>query len=403
MLKFEEALLKILTEVKTLPSVKLPILRSLGLVLAEDIYSPEDIPHFNNSAMDGFAVMSDYVHNASKLTPVILNIGSEIPAGHASTASLKEKQAIKILTGAKIPEGADAVVAVEDTELAGDGSVRIFKQVEKGVNIRAKGENVKAGELIIKSGKILTPADIGMLASLGISKVSIIRKPTVAVLATGNEVVDINKILKEGKIRNSNSYSLYCQVLISGAVPVLIGIAKDTKKDLKEKIKKALKYDCVVSSGGVSVGEYDFVKDVIKELKGTINLWQVAIKPGKPIVFARIKQKVIFGLPGNPVSAMVTYDQFVKPSLYKMMGKTYEKRIIKAVLKNDYKKKTGRKEFVRVKVTLESDKYFAEITGPQGSGILKSMVLANGYMVLSEDTSFVKSGSIIDVELIDET
>lgn len=401
MLKYEEALSKILNSVEVLPVLNLPILETLSLSLAEDIYSSEDIPHFNNSAMDGYAVKGDDTYNASKTNPVILNVVDEIPAGYTSDFVLSSKQSAKILTGAKIPANGDAVVMLEDTEVVDSKTIKVFKKVEKGENIRLKGENVQRGELIIKSGRVLTPADIGMLASLGICKVRVIKRPEVAILATGDEIIDINKVLKEGKVRNSNSYSLYSLVKLCGAIPVLLGIAKDTKKDLKEKIRKSIKYDCLITSGGVSVGEYDFVKDVITELKGNLDIWRVAIKPGKPLVFGKIKRKAIFGLPGNPVSAMVTFDQFVKPSLYKMMGKIYKKRIIKASLKNDYRKKIGRKEFVRVKVSKEKDGWTAEITGPQGSGILISMVLADGYLVLPEETSFVKGGSLVDIELFD--
>ncbi|MFH1824853.1 MAG: gephyrin-like molybdotransferase Glp [Candidatus Firestonebacteria bacterium] len=402
MLKYEEALLEILNSVEVLPAFKMPILKTSGLVISENIYSSEDIPHFDNSAMDGYAVRADDTYNASKTNPVILNVVDGISA---------RRTTVKIRTGLKIPAGAEAVVMLEDTEVVDSQTIKVFRKVEKGENIRFLGESVKAGELIIKSGKVLTPPDIGILASLGISKVSVIKRPEVAILATGDEIIDINKVLKEGKVRNSNSYSLYSLVELCGAIPVLLGIAKDTENDLKEKIKLALKYDCLITSGGVSVGEYDFVKDVITKLKGSLDIWRVAIKPGKPLVFGKIKQKAIFGLPGNPVSAMVTFDQFVKPALYKMMGKTYKKRIVKANFKNDYRKKTGRREFVRVKVnpapsggawvSKGKDGWTAEITGPQGSGILISMVLADGYLMLPEETSFVRGGSLVDVELFD--
>jgi molybdopterin molybdotransferase len=401
MLRYEEALSKILNSIEVLPACNVYILDAIGLVSACDIYSSEDIPSFDNSAMDGYAVRADDTYNANKNNPVILNVIDKIPAGYTSDFILSARQAVKILTGAKIPRGADAVVILEDTEAVDDKTIKVFKEVKRGDNIRLKGEDVKSGDLIINSGRVLTPADIGMLASLGIPKIKVIKKPEIAILSTGDEIIDINKKLKEGKVRNSNSYSLYSLVKLCGAIPVLLGIAKDTKKDLKEKIKKALKYDCLITSGGVSVGEYDFVKDVISEMKGSVDIWQIAIKPGKPFAFGKIKNKAIFGLPGNRVSCMVTFDQFVKPCIYKMMGKTYRRKIIKAILKDSYNKKIGKREFVRVNVTKSKDGYLAEVTGEQGSGILKSMSLANGYLSLPEETSFVKSGSVVDIELFD--
>jgi molybdopterin molybdotransferase len=315
------------------------------------------------------------------------------------------------MTGAPIPKGADSVVMVEDTEkVSGLGPqasgkkeyVRIFREVKKGENARYAGEDVRKGEAVIRKGDILKSGYIGMLASLGVSKIKVYRKPKAAILATGDELVEINQRLVPGKIRNSNAYSLYSQVIRAGAFPILLGIARDEKEDLRSKIKKGLKADMLLVSGGISVGDYDFVKDVLGELGTQMKFWRVAMKPGKPLAFGMMGKISVFGLPGNPVSSMVTFEQFVRPALLKMAGAREIFRFhLPAIFREDFQKKKGLRYFLRVVLENKNGTLYASLTGPQGSGILKSMVLANGIMELPEELENLRPGDTAQVTYLD--
>jgi molybdopterin molybdotransferase len=397
----EEALDKILFRIQPLGYEKVSILEALGRVCAEDILANRDIPPFDNSAMDGYAVRSEDIQNASSSHPVRLEVIEDLPAGFISKKKLEKGQAIRIMTGAPVPEEADAVVPVEDTKKE-DRFALIFRATLQGEHIRKAGEDVKKGECVISAGDLIDPAEIGMLASLGRSFVAVYQRATVAILCTGEELVDVDGDLDGIKIVSSNSYSLAAQVKDCGAIPIQLGIARDRKEEIKEKLLQGLRADVLISSAGVSVGDYDFVKDVLSDLGVEIVFWKVAMKPGMPVVFGTIQGKPVFGLPGNPVSSMVSFEQFVRPSLLKMMGhRRLFRPVIDAILKEDIQKRPGRRHFIRAFVTFEKDQYFVVPTGAQGSGILKSMVKANGLMVIPEDREIVKAGERVKVQLLD--
>jgi molybdopterin molybdotransferase len=403
MITVSEALHTILSTVDPVGIEKVNILRALGRVLAEDIHARRTIPPTANSAMDGYALIAEDTMGATRENPLLFDIIEDVPAGNMPRKIVGFAEATRIMTGAPIPEGVDAVVPVEDTGLDGD-RLQIFTEASIGQNVRAMGEDVREGELVLHRETIIRPAEAGMLAALGRSFVAVYQKPLVAILATGDELVDIDGELSPEKIISSNSYSGAAQVIECGGIPMQIGIAKDTKEDITEKFKAAMRADIIISSAGVSVGDYDFVKDVMEELGVTINFHQVAQRPGKPFTFGTVGRKLFFGLPGNPVSSMLTFEQYVRPAILKMTGhkRIFRKTII-AILQEDIKKKQGLRYFLRVRVQYEDGRFTAVTTGEQGSGILRSMVLANGIMVLPEDITSLKKGDEVMVQVIDNS
>ncbi len=401
MISFEEALENILSHIQSLGFEKVPLLESLGRVIGEDVCARWDIPPLDNSAMDGYAVKFEDVQKASQNHPSRLEVIEDLPAGFIAKKTVKRGQAIRIMTGAPIPKGADTVVPVEDTKKE-DGFVLVFKTTPLAENVRKAGEDVRKADRVISKGDVIRPAEIGMLASVGRSSVSVYQKPLVAILCTGDELVDVDENLEEGKIISSNSYTLASQVKDCGAVPVQLGIAKDRKEEIKEKLRQGIRADVLISSAGVSVGDYDFVKDVLGELGMEMAFWQVAMKPGKPLAFGTIKGKPVFGLPGNPVSSMVSFEQFVRPSLLKMMGHHQIFRpVVEAILQEEIQKKAGRRHFIRAFISFKEGSYFATTTGEQGSGILRSMVKANGLIIIPEDQEIARAGEKVKVQLLD--
>ncbi len=401
MIKVEKALNYILSSTSPLGIEKINILNALGRVLSEDVCACRDIPPKDNSAMDGYGINSKDTMGASQKNPLLFDIIEDIPAGYMPAKIVGFAEAAKIMTGAPIPQGVDAVIPVENTEPDGD-RVKILKEAKTGENVRYAGEDVREGEPVLPAGKIIRPAEIGMLASLGRSFVQVYQKPLVAILATGDELIDIDGVISPEKIISSNSYSTAAQVIECGGIPLQIGIAKDTTEDLTAKFKYAMRADIIVSSAGVSVGDYDFVKDVMKDMGIKIEFWQVAERPGKPLTFGTMEGKLIFGLPGNPVSSMITFEQYVRPSILKMTGhKNLFRKAIRATIKENIRKKEGLRYFIRAVVSYEDGQYTAVTTGEQGSGILKSMVRANGIIVLPEEITAVKTGEKVTVQLID--
>jgi len=373
----------------------------LNRISAQDVKAKENIPPFNNSAMDGFAVRANDLIGASRKSPKILEVIEDLPAGYVAKKSIKAGQAIRIMTGAPMPKGADAVVMVEETRSRND-TVEIYKEIKVGENVRYAGEDVKKGKVVIKKGSLLKSGHIGMLASLGASKVKVFKRPKVAILATGDELVNVDERLGPGKIRNSNAYSLYSQVVKTGAIPILLGIARDKKADLKTKIKKGLSADMLLISGGISVGKYDYVKDVLKGLGLEMKFWRVAMRPGKPLAFGVIKRTPVFGLPGNPVSSMVSFEVFVKPAIFKMLGrKTDGAKEVKAAIKEEIIKKKGLRYFLRAKTAWQNEAYVTKTTGPQGSGQLKSMAIANSLIILPEKEERMEKGRMVTVRFLD--
>ena len=403
MISVEAALEKILSHIQPLGFEKVSLLESQGRVIAEDIYASRDIPPLDNSGMDGYAVRYVDIQQASSSQPVRLEIIEDLPAGSVSKKTLEKGQAIRIMTGAPIPRGADAVVQVEDTTKE-DRFAQIFRAVPFGENIRRAGEDVGKGDRVISKGDLIRPAEVGMLASVGRSFVSVFQRPLVAILCTGEELVDVDGRLDEAKIVSSNSYTLAAQVKDSGAIPIQLGIARDRKEDIEEKLRQGIRADVLISSAGISVGDYDLVRDVLKDLGMEMVFWKVAMKPGKPLAFGTIAGKPAFGLPGNPVSSMVSFEQFVRPSLLKMMGHHQLFRpTIEAILKEDIQKEPGRRHYIRALVSFEKDRYFVTTTGAQGSGILRSMVKANGLVVIPENQEKVRAGEKVLVQLLDRS
>jgi molybdopterin molybdotransferase len=403
MIRVAEALSHILGDVQPLGLEKVHILNALGRVIGEDIHASRDIPPKDNSAMDGYAIRAVDSLEAGPTNPVRLRIVEDIPAGSVPRKTIGPGEAARIMTGAPLPVGADAIVRMEDTTRDGEW-VTISAPSRAGHDIRMAGEDVKGGDVVIPKGELLRPAEIGMMATLGRSFIYVHQRPVVAVISTGDELVDIDEEPSPWKIINSNGYSNMSQVADCGAIPIYIGIARDKKEDLAEKFNAALRADVIVSSGGVSLGDYDFVKDVIQEPGNRMHFWQVAMRPGKPLVYGRVHGKPFFGLPGNPVSSMVSFEQFVRPALLKMMGHVnLYRQTIRVILGEDIAKTPGLTHFVRACVDWHDGRYRIVTTGDQGSGILKSMVKANGLIVLPEDATAVRKGDEVTVQLIDHS
>lgn len=414
MISVEEALEKVLSYVDVLEAEEVPILESLGQVLAEDINSHIDIPPLDNAAMDGYAVIAADTRGASAQSPRFLQVIDTVSAGSISQQKVTPGTAIRIMTGAPVPGGADSVIRFEDTDeeqrqRPGTSEIGILCEVKPGLNIRRAGEDIAGGATVLSKGTVLRPAEVGVLASLGMSKVNVIRRPVVAVLATGNELVDIDQPLPAGKIYNSNTYSVASLVRRYGGIPKIIGIAFDSEDSLVTKLRQASDADMLITSGGVSAGDYDMVKDVLAS-EGEITFWTVRMKPGKPLAFGTIKgidkrgnAKRIphLGFPGNPVSSMVTFELFARPAMLKMMGKkNLAKPVVEAVLEEPVANTDGRRVYTRAIVTKHDGQYYARLTGPQGSGILTSMSLANGLVIVPEDTAGVKAGEIVKVIML---
>jgi len=401
----EQALEKVLSYVDVLGEERSPILDCLGQVLAEDIYSSIDVPPLDNTAMDGYAVQSRDTHGASQQSPRFLRVVDTVTAGSISKCEVKSGTAIRIMTGAPIPKGADSVVRFEDTDEAWRQSpsdeIGVLCEVKPGLNIRRAGEDITRGSIVLSKGVIIRPSEVGVLASLGCTTVMVIRRPVVAILATGNEVVDINQPLPEGKIYNSNTYSLAALVARYGAIPRMLGIALDNEDSLVAGLHQGLGADMLITTGGVSAGDYDVVKDILVK-EGEIAFWQVRMKPGKPLAFGRIRGIPHLGLPGNPVSSMVTFELFARPAILKMMGKkNLTKPTVDAVIGDSIVNNDGRRILARAVVEKRGEQYFARLTGPQGSGILTSMALANGLVIVSEDKAGVAAGEVVEVMMLD--
>lgn len=417
--KVGAALKIILRDIRPLSNEAIKLTGSLGRVLAEDIYASSDIPGFDNSAMDGYAVLAADTQGANRKGFKVQEVIDDVRAGFVSKKRLKHNQAIRIMTGAPIPSGADSVVMVEDTALVSSpqstvhrrnyglratdyGLIRIFKEIKRGENIRRRGEDIKKGELVIEKGTLLNAGHIGLLASLGKAEIKAAKKPKVAILATGDEVVDIDKKLGPGKLRSSNTYTLYSQVINCGGIPRNLGIVRDKPKELEAKLKAGMDCDLLLSSGGVSVGEYDLVKLVLARIGVNIKFWKVAMRPGKPLVFGTVRGVPVFGLPGNPVSSMISFEVFVRPAILRMQGqKSDMRKEVSALLEEDIKKKKGLRYFLRARTRWKDGKFFTRTTGPQGSGILKSMALANSLIILPEEEEFARRGAEVSVKFLE--
>ena len=404
-LSVEQALDRVLAKFHVLAAESVPILDGLGRVLAEDVFADMDIPPLANSAMDGYAVRGDDLERAPTGSPLRLRVVADLPAGQTLARSVGDGEAVRIMTGAPVPDGADTVVRFEDTRRGDDGDsgwVDILERPSRGRNVRAAGEDVRQGAQVLTAGAVLRAQEIGMLASVGRADVSVIRRPRVAILATGDEIVDIQDALAPGKIRNINSYSIAAQVRAFGAQPLLLGIARDRTDELVGTIQSGLESgaDMFVTSGGVSVGDFDLVKDILRD-QGEIDFWWVNIKPGKPMAFGTIGDVPLLALPGNPVAAMISFGLFGRPAILKMLGhSSREWPSTTASLGEAIERKDGRRHYFRVKLRATSGGLVADLTGDQGSGILSSMVEADGIAVIPEDRRHLPAGETVQVLLL---
>jgi molybdopterin molybdotransferase len=392
----------ILGALTPLGAEEISIIDACNRVLFEDVTSTMPLPPFDDSAMDGYTVISEDTRGASKDNPIRLQVVGEIQAGGVVPAARVSKgTAIRIMTGAPIPEGADAVVMFEDTEEEGH-TVKIFKEIVKYKNYRFAGESIKEGDLVLKKGDRLKSADIGILASLNYSSVKVYTQPTVALISTGDELVELGKEGRLGQIRDSNAYALLAEARKYDAAPVYLGIVKDTVKDMKEMFLRALEYDVVISTGGVSMGKYDFVKDIYADLGIDIQFERISIKPGGHCTFGTKGNTLVFGLPGNPVPTLISFIQFVRPALLRLMGASrIDKPTVSAVLEEDVNNRSGKTTLMRGAFTIRDGTFYVSTTGNQKPSALRSMSDANCLMIIPEDVSAVKAGENIAIQLIE--
>jgi len=399
MMPYEEALSVVLSHCPTLPTEKVYLLDALGRVLAEDVISEEDRPSFDNSAMDGYAVHWEDIKDA----PVELLVVGELPAGAEETFELPRGCAVKIFTGAPIPKGATVVVPVEYTE-AKNGKVLIKEAFKEGANIRRKGEELKAGEVVLQKGTILRHYEIGLLASLNRVQVEASRRPRVAVLSTGDEVKDLGEpITKPSQIRTSNGYTLMAGISLAGGEPHYLGIVPDEPDKLKKALSQLEDYDVFITTGGVSMGDRDYIKTLVENVGVKVHFHKVRIKPAKPILFGTYKEGkgLFFGIPGNPVSCAMAFDLIVKPALLKMQSaRDYMPKTLWAKLKRDFSRKDAeRREFVRAILSLEGQQLVCDFSPKLQSHMLTSYVGANCYMVVREGVKELKGGELVEVVL----
>jgi molybdopterin molybdotransferase len=401
MLTFDDARQRILATVPTLRFEQVSLHEGLGRVLAEDIRARRDAPPWDNTAVDGFAVQAADTCGASADKPVALSIIETVAAGIMPSMTVGPGQATRIMTGAPMPAGANAVVMVEDTDST-DNQVHIKAAAEETDNIRPQGEDVRAGDVVLATGTELKPAHLGMCAQLGRSQFMVSRRPIVAILSTGDELAELDEPLTEEKILNVNSHAIAAQVVEAGAIPLRLGIAKDTPDAIRAGIQAGLEADVLLISGGVSMGDFDFVKPIMDELGGGLDFWKVRIKPARPLAFGVIGGVPTFGLPGNPVSSMVSFELFVRPFLRQAMGhQNLDRPVIHATLAKPIKKSPGRRFFLRAHVIQEDNGYRCHITGSQGSGMLTSMVQADGLIDLAEDLAGpIPAGTTVPVRLL---
>ncbi|HEX6029932.1 MAG TPA: gephyrin-like molybdotransferase Glp [Tepidiformaceae bacterium] len=416
MITVEEARARILSFFARLEPERKPILQALGQVLAEAVVAPFDIPPLDNTAMDGYAVRAADTEGASESRPRELRVVADLAAGYVLDTPVGAGEAVRIMTGAPMPPGADSIVPFEETDEPlrevgaapqKTGSVRVFKAANVGANIRYRAEDVKAGQTVIEAGRVLRPSEAGVLASVGLAEILVYRRPVVAILSTGDEITEPGRPLAPGRIYDANAYSIAALVRNYGGVPKLLGIAHDTVEDLTAKIREGLSADMIVTSAGVSRGDFDVVKDVLAR-EGAIDFWTVRMRPGKPLAFGAFnapdgRRVPHLGLPGNPVSSMVSFELFGRPAIFTMLGRSdWERPVIKAVARERIRNEDGRRFYARCIVSEGEDgRMYADLTGPQGSGILTSMSAANALTIISENVTEANAGEEIDVMMLD--
>lgn len=409
-LAVEDALRLVLAGFEPLADERVPILEALDRVLAEDVTARDSLPPFANSAMDGYALRAEDVRAAAVETPANLRVVADIAAGQPSSTVVESGTAARIMTGAPLPQGANAVVPVEATSEPWRDTLRplpemieVYEPVDPGAYVRYPGEDVQTGTRVLPAGHRLRPQEIGVLASLGVAEVAVVRRPRVGILATGDELIAVEQSLQPGKIRNSNSYAQTAQVLRLGAQPVSLGIARDDEEDVRRRLQAGLDagVDLFVSSAGVSVGAYDVVRAVL-EADGNVGFWRVRMRPGKPLAFGAYRGVPYLGLPGNPVSAMVSFERFARPAILKLAGYRHLDRPSVNVIMQEEVHSDGRETYARGIVSRRADgQYVATITGEQGSHIMMSLVEANALIIVPEGVKAVSAGETLSALMID--
>jgi molybdopterin molybdotransferase len=395
-----EALSAVLDRIFPLETETVDLLDGLGRVAVEPAIAAGDLPPWNNSSMDGFAVRSADAAAA----PAILRVVEEIPAGYIPRKSVGRDECSRIMTGGVLPEGADAVIRIEDTEMADPDHVRIREVVPRHENVRFRGEDVRSGDVVIGKNTLIGPAEIAMAAAVGLSRFRVVRRPRVGILATGDELVNPGERPGPGQIVDSNGSALCAQVTAAGGIPVRLGIARDDRADLHRKLRSSEGCHVLLVSGGVSVGKYDLVREVLAEMGCKLEFWKVAMKPGHPLAFGTMGGRRVFGLPGNPVSTQVTFEEFVRPALLKLAGHeavfrpTVEAILDEPLVKTD----DGKMHFIRGVIRREGGTFRARSTGAQGSGMISSMTKANGLLILPENTRRLEAGETVRVQLLDK-
>jgi molybdopterin molybdotransferase len=401
-----EALAQILADVRPLEIEQVPLRSAVGRVLAEDVRSPIEHPPWNNSSMDGYAVRGDDVALASAATPVRMRVLETVRAGQRPSRALEIGTAIRVMTGAPVPEGTDTVIRVEDTD-GGEETVEVRDARDLRRNVRPRGEDLRVGEVAVAAGTAIEAAQLGVLASVGAATVRVHRRPRVAVMATGDELVDIDHfdaVLAGNRIVSSNSYTLTAAAQSAGAEVVDLGIVEDDRAAYRERLARAADCDLLVTSGGVSVGAYDFTKDVLRELGGELKLWRIRMRPGAPLGFGTLNGMPWLGLPGNPVSAMVTFELFGRPLIRRQLGHTRVFRpTIDVRTRDEITLAAPLTHFFRAVVEWGTDGAWTSLTGPQGSGLLTSMARANALLVVPAERATVHPGEMLRALLLGET
>ena len=413
MLSVEEAYERVMASFGPLEAVEAPLLECMGQTLAEDVTSPLALPPLANSGMDGYALRGTDIAGASKDSPIRLPVVGIVAAGQMPDRAVEAGTAMRIMTGAPVPAGADTVVPFEETdevqrkrEGRALDEVAVFSEMPTGANVRPAGEDIRVGELVLEAGTVIRAAEVGVLASLGLDRARVIRRPLVSVLATGDELETAGSSLAGGRIYDSNSFSVAASVVACGGAPRLLGIARDNLEDLHAKLAATAGADLVITSAGVSKGDYDIVKDVLEQ-RGEMNFWSVRMRPAKPLAFGHLRGKCgkdvpLLGLPGNPVSAMVAFEMFARPAIRAMLGRPLRARpAVDGILTGPIRNYDGRRVYARVEVELKNGVYYATPTGPQGSNILTSMSRANGLAICPEDLPAKQAGEQVRIIMLD--
>ena len=401
LLSVEQARQRLLEQLSPVGLEKLPLDQAAWRVLSQQVASPTDLPPFPNSSMDGFAILSEDVQAAGEAKPVRLKVVADIPAGSAPNIRLESGQAARIMTGAVVPEGADAVVPVEDTDfdsrdagLPAPESVLVYRSVNPGAYVRPRGQDVSQGEVVLPANQRLRPQDVGLLSMVGAAEIEVFRRPRVAVFSSGDELLPVEEHLTPGKIHDSNSYTLLALVEEAGAEPISLGIVRDSRQAVASCLDQAVaqRIDLIISSAGVSVGAFDFVRNVV-ESQGSLNFWRVNMRPGKPLAFGQYQGIPFIGLPGNPVSAFVGFEVFVRPAIARLSGERVVDRATQAVRLLERVESDGRESYLRAVVSWRDGQLHARLTGHQGSGNLRSLVQANAFLIIPSGVKSLPAGS----------